>query len=100
MNNNLKETNVEVPIVCLDGRTSRYERRQIKVAIAKLLSKQNLIKNLKLTSLFIGGRPAGNASRTRTPWAFSLFSHVGALGPVIITCTRAHLQKYLYVLAA
>ena len=41
MNNNLKETKVEIPIVCLDGRTNRYERRQIKVAIAKLLSKQN-----------------------------------------------------------
>ena len=37
---------VGAPIGCLDGRTSRYERRQNKVAIDKLLSKQNLIKIL------------------------------------------------------
>ena len=52
MNNNLKEIKVEVPIGCLDGRTSRYERRQIKVARAKLLSKQNLIFNLDDNAIY------------------------------------------------
>ena len=55
--NNLKETKVEVTIGCLDGCISRYERRQIKVAIAKLLSKQNLSTNPRSESLFIDGRP-------------------------------------------
>ena len=45
-NNNLKRSKCEVPIGCLDGRTSRYERRQIKAAMAKLFSKQNLNKTL------------------------------------------------------
>ena len=44
---------VKILIGCLGGRTGHYERRQNKVAIAKLLYKQNLIKTLiELAILF------------------------------------------------
>ena len=86
MNSNLKEMKVEVPIVCLDGRTSRYERRQIKVAIAKLLSKQNLIKTLKELAIYWRRR----VGRRQVPWLLRSCLGYEAVWPscVIVTPGR------------